>query len=90
MGLMKNISWSLLKNEELKKIRGMSFEELLNNAKLIAIKEHPVRKKQSIILFEYKKYIWIVPYVENTKGIIFLKTAYPSRKYTKMYYGGQL
>ena len=36
------------------------------------------------MLFEYKRYIWIIPYVIEKNGDIFLKTLYPSRKYTKM------
>ena len=42
------------------------------------------------MLFEYKRYIWIVPYVINKSGDIFLKTLFPSRKYTKMYKEGKL
>lgn len=52
---MKNISWNLLKNERLKQSRGVSFEELISKAELIAIKKHPNREKQSIMLFEYKR-----------------------------------
>jgi len=36
------------------------------------------------MLFEYKGYIWVVPFVK-ANGEIFLKTLYPSRKYTKIY-----
>ena len=77
------IKWNLLKNERLKKIRGVSFEELLNS-KLISVKKNPSRENQNILLFEYKQYIWIVPYVKE-KDYIFLKTLFPSRKYTKLY-----
>ena len=77
------IKWNLLKNERLKKIRGVSFEELLNS-KLILVKKNPSRENQNILLFEYKQYIWIVPYVKE-KDYIFLKTLFPSRKYTKLY-----
>lgn len=57
------------------------------SAELIAVKEHPGRGNQNIMLFKYKRYIWVVPYVENEKEI-FLKTLYPSRKYTKLYKRG--
>ncbi|MGR3220015.1 MAG: toxin, partial [Candidatus Anammoxibacter sp.] len=67
--------------------RGTSFEDLLNKGNLISVKRHPKRKEQNIMLFEFKKYIWIVPYVEEEKGTIFLKTLYPSRKYTKIIKG---
>ena len=36
------------------------------------------------MLFKHRGYIWVVPYVE-TKDEIFLKTMFPSRKYTKLY-----
>jgi nucleoside permease NupC len=35
------------------------------------------------MLFDYKNYIWIVPFVRNKDGSLFLKILYPSRKYTK-------
>jgi len=85
---MKTIKWDILKSERLKKTRGASFEEVIN-AKLIAVKNHPKKDKQNILLFKYKRYIWIVPYVEN-KDSVFLKTLYPSRKYTKLYKEGKL
>jgi hypothetical protein len=80
---MKEMRWDHLKSERLKRTRGVSFEEILN-AELIAVKHHPKREHQNIMLFKYKGYIWIVPYVEE-KEYIFLKTLYPSRKYTKAY-----
>ena len=80
---MREIRWNLLKNERLKRTRGVSFDEIINS-KLIEIKKHPTRENQNIMLFEYKRYIWVVPYVIE-KDYIFLKTLFPSRKYTKEY-----
>ncbi|MFZ2604173.1 MAG: toxin [Candidatus Omnitrophota bacterium] len=85
---MKDIRWSQLKSERLKKTRGVSFEEIISS-ELIAVKTHPKRPDQNIMLFELKGYIWIVPYVEE-KDYIFLKTLYPSRKFTKLYRRGEL
>ena len=85
---MKEIKWNLLKSERLKKTRGVSFEEILGT-KLIAVKRNPKRKKQKIMLFLYKKYVWVVPFVENDKEI-FLKTLFPSRQYTKLYKEGKI
>lgn len=79
---MKELRWDLLKNERLKKTRGASFEDLINS-KLITILQHPNRENQKVMLFDYKKYIWIVPFVES-EDYYFLKTLYPSRKYTKL------
>ena len=85
---MKTVKWSLVKSERLKRARGVSFEEIIG-ARLIAVKEHPNREEQNIMLFKHKRYIWVVPYVEDKENI-FLKTLYPSRKYTKLYKEGKL
>ncbi|MBF0275063.1 MAG: toxin [Nitrospinae bacterium] len=84
---MKKLVWNVLKSEKLKKERGASFDDVLNKGKLIAIQEHKKRENQKVMLFEYKSYIWLVPFVINKKGDIFLKTLYPSRKFTKKYFG---
>ncbi len=39
------------------------------------------------MLFGYKDYAWVVPYVKEINGSLFLKTLYPSRKYTKIHKG---
>jgi len=85
---LKEVRWSLLKSKRLKKTRGASFEDIIG-AKLIIIERHHKKESQNIMLFEYKNYIWVVPYVED-KSHIFLKTLYPSRKYTKIYRKGGL
>ena len=85
---MKELRWSLVKSERLKKTRGVSFEALIQ-AKLIAVKQHPGRTHQQIMLFEHKGYVWVVPFVE-TKDEIFLKTLFPSRKSTLLYRKGAL
>ncbi|MDP2940502.1 MAG: toxin [Candidatus Omnitrophota bacterium] len=85
---MKDMRWSQLKSERLKRTRGVSFEEIISS-QLIAVKSHPKRSGQNIMLFKLKGYIWIVPYVEE-KDYIFLKTLYPSRKFTKLYRKGEL
>jgi hypothetical protein len=86
---MPDIRWNLLKNDRLKKARGASFEDVLKG-KLIAVKKHPKKEGQNIMLFEYKRYVWLVPYIIDENGDIFLKTLFPSRKYTKMYKEGKL
>ncbi|MCX7661217.1 MAG: toxin [Candidatus Omnitrophica bacterium] len=85
---MKEILWSKLKSQRLKKTRGVSFEEIISS-ELVSVKKHPKRPNQNIMLFKYKGYIWIVPHVEE-KGRIFLKTLFPSRKYTKLYKKGEI
>ena len=83
---MKEFRWSESKNKSLKKTRDISFEEILK-AKFLGAKEHPSRENQMILLFEYKKYVWFVPCIVEG-DYIFLKTAFPSRKYTKKHKRG--
>ena len=85
---MKEIRWNLTKSERLKLTRGVSFEEILQ-FKLIAVQKHHKKGHQNVMLFERKGYVWVVPYVESAHEI-FLKTLYPSRKYTKLYKRGEL
>lgn len=85
---MQELRWNLLKSERLKRARGASFEEIVQ-ARLVAVKEHPTRAHQQIMLFERQGYIWVVPFVVQGEEI-FLKTLYPSRKYTQLYRRGEL
>ncbi|MFV0436267.1 MAG: BrnT family toxin [Desulfopila sp.] len=84
---MKYLNWDKEKNEILKEERGISFEEiayLIESGNIITIEENPSRPNQKIYILEIENYIVIVPFVEN-EDEIFLKTAFPSRKYTKIY-----
>lgn len=85
---MKPFKWSEVKSARLKLMRGKSFEELDQNCYLMTI-DHPIKSGQHIMLFEIKKYIWAVPCILR-ENEIFLKTLYPSRKYTRMYKRGEL
>lgn len=88
--IVKRLEWSESKNRWLIKNRGISFEEVkisINNGKILKIINHTNEQKypnQKMALLEIKNYIYIVPYIED-KEKIFLKTIYPSRKYTKQY-----
>lgn len=84
---MKYLTWDKDKNELLKKERGISFEEvayLIESGNIIGIEENSNRPNQKIYILEIDSYVVIVPFVENETEI-FLKTAFPSRKYTKIY-----
>jgi len=85
---MKHIKWNILKSERLKRTRRVSFEEIIKT-KLVAVKKHHKQRNQKIMLFKHRRYIWVVPYVKDKEGI-FLKTLYPSRKYTKLYKEGKI
>jgi uncharacterized DUF497 family protein len=84
---VKYLHWSPEKNEILKAKRGISFEEialLIESGHILGIEENPGRSNQKIYILEIGNYAFIVPFVEKDNEI-FLKTAFPSRKYTKRY-----
>lgn len=84
---MKYFHWNKQKNEFLKSERGVSFEEIvfqIEAGKLLGVEENPTRTNQKIYIVEIKGYAFVVPFVENDQEI-FLKTIFPSRKYTKKY-----
>ena len=84
---MKYVNWSAEKNKILKAKRGISFEEiafLIESGQILGIEENPGRPDQKIYILEIENYAFIVPFVEKDNEI-FLKTAFPSRKYTKRY-----
>jgi hypothetical protein len=84
---MKYFNWSQEKNELLKAEREISFEEialLIGAGKILGIEENPGHPNQKIYILEIEDYAYIVPFVES-EDEIFLKTAFPSRKYTKRF-----
>jgi hypothetical protein len=84
---MKHLSWNVEKNELLKRTRGISFAEiayLIENGKLLGTEENPGYPNQKVYIVEVDNYAIVVPFVE-TDTEIFLKTAFPSRKYSKRY-----
>ncbi len=85
--IVYTIRWNVVKSARLKRIRGVSFEELIIGGKIINTIDNPGRRGQYMFVFEYKQYIWIVPCVIEEENI-FLKTLYPSRKYRKFYKKG--
>jgi len=58
--------------------------DLIESGQILGIEENPGRSNQKIYILEIESYALIVPFVEKNDEI-FLKTAFPSRKYTKHY-----
>ena len=87
---MEIFNWSDEKNKQLKKERGVCFEEIvfcIENGQLLDILEHPnpVRfSHQKLYVVAIENYAYIVPFVRYGDEI-FLKTIFPSRTYTKRY-----
>jgi uncharacterized DUF497 family protein len=90
---MKYFSWNIEKNEQLKKERGISFEEVvfhIERGQLLDIVEHPNQEKyagQRIFIVHINDYVYLVPFVEDEQEV-FLKTIIPSRKATRKYLRG--
>lgn len=80
--------WDPLKNEWPKQTRGLSFEAIIR-ATLVSVRSHPTRGNQKLLYFELNDYIWVVPCVKRGDEV-FLKTAFPSRKHTKLWAEGEL
>ena len=87
---MKPFDWNEEKNKWLKREWDVSFEQVVfsvANGKLLDIIKHPNQTKYKdprVYVIEIEGYAYMVPYVEDN-DVIFLKTVFPSRKYTKMY-----
>jgi hypothetical protein len=84
-------TWNGEKNELLRKERGISFERAviaIEEGHLIDVLEHPNKEKhrhQIIMIVEIEGYAICIPTIEEENGDFFMKTLYPSRKYTKVY-----
>lgn len=91
---MKYFDWNDEKNEMLKKVRGVSFEQVelaIASGDLIDRIRHPTPEKypnQKVFLVKIEDYVYSVPYVEDDERI-FLKTIIPNSKATKKYLGGE-
>jgi len=91
---MKYYDWNDDKNELLKKLRGVSFEQVvlaIVTGDLVDRVKHPNPEKypnQRVFLVKIEDYIYSVPYVEDDEKL-FLKTIIPNSKATKKYIGGK-
>lgn len=91
---MKYYDWNDEKNELLKKLRGVSFEQVvlaIVSGDMIDRVKHPNPEKypnQRVFLVKIEDYIYSVPYVEDDEKM-FLKTIIPNSKATKKYLGGK-
>ena len=84
------ISWDEEKERWLLMTRGISFQEIADKIlarEYIDILENPARPGQDIFVLAIHDYTWVVPFVLQEDENLFLKTAYPSRKFHKRYGG---
>lgn len=87
-------AWNPEKNEILKSgQRAVSFEEIvgaMEKGGVLGDFPHPNPERysnQRIAEVSLRGYVWIVPYVREPDGTMFLKTAFPSRMATKRHGG---
>jgi uncharacterized DUF497 family protein len=91
---MKSFDWNSEKNEWLRQIRKITFEEILYHIQAgdlldILVNESSSRySNQRVFVVKIDNYVYLVPYVESDE-MIFLKTIIPSRKMTRRYLGAQ-
>jgi len=91
---MKYYDWNDEKNELLKKLRGVSFEQVvlaIASGDLVDRLKHPNPGKypdQLVFLVQIGDYIYSVPFVEDDQRV-FLKTLIPDRKATKKHLRGK-
>ena len=84
------IIWSDEKNRKLILERGFSLEkvaELILEKRYYAILKNPSRTEQKIFVIPFQNYTYVVPFIIDDNKNIILKTAFPSRKYHKVYGG---
>ena len=82
------IHWDDGKNNQLISERGISFNEIAEiilNEQYLDILENPNRENQMIFIININDYIYVVPFIIDEYENIILKTAYPSRKFNKIY-----
>lgn len=86
------IEYSEEKNELLKKIRGVCFDDVLDalvHGGFVTILESQKRmyQHQQVLVVRVNDYIHAVPLVWKSRNKAFLKTVFPDRKLQKLYGG---
>jgi len=90
-----NYSWDEAKNRYLSSNRNISFERILvalEEGDILQVLQNPNQHKykdQKIYILSIDNYAWIVPFRDEEDKRVLI-TAYPSRKFTAKYLGGEL
>jgi hypothetical protein len=86
------IIWDKAKGARLSGTRQISLTEiadLLLDRRYLAILENPSHPEQMVFVLPYKNYTHVVPFVVDEENNIVLRTAFPSRKFHKIYGKGK-
>ncbi len=82
------IYWDEDKNTKLITERGISFDEIseiILREEYLDILENPNKENQMIFIVRLKNYIYVVPFIIDDNDDLILKTAFPSRKFNRIY-----
>ena len=85
------LNWDESKNRQLMRQRRISFEDVavaLDRGDVIATVNHPNQERypgQMIYVADIDDYLYLVPFVTEPDGTMFLKTIIPSRKAMRRY-----
>ncbi|MDT8447386.1 MAG: toxin [bacterium] len=85
------LKWNPVKNLKLLEERGITFEvieQVIATDGFLELLDHPTREHQKMLLVQINNYVYAVPCLLEPDGSLFLKTAFPSRKYKKRYQDG--
>jgi len=87
---MKTIIWDHEKNNWLRSNRDVCFEDVLwylQNDMILDVLPNPNQERypnQHMLIIDIDNYVYVVPFEEHDAEI-YLKTIFPSRKYTRIY-----
>ena len=90
IGKIEKYGWSVVKNEQLKQERAISFEEVVSHIAdgwLVWIEDKPGDPSERKLLVLMYNVVYVVP-AKVSPGSMFMLTAYPSRKATQSYCPG--
>ena len=82
------VIWDNDKERKIEAERGIALAEiadLIVSGKYLAVLENPSRPAQTVFIVDYHRYTHVVPFVVDRDDNILLKTAFPSRKFHKIY-----
>jgi len=88
---MTTVRWN---NEKERKLQaevsrnGITFADCavaIADGRVLDVLPHPTRSNQRIAVLNIEDYAYAVPYVIEEDGTWFLKTVFPSRKFTALY-----
>ena len=85
------IIWDQEKSKKLILERNLSFEvfsDLILQKAYADILENPAHPDQMIFIIPFNKYTYVIPFIIDDDNSIVLKTIFPSRKFHKLYGGG--